>query len=126
MRLDLTAAPEAAGHARRAVSEFARRHGAVNGMVADIALAVSEAVTNVVLHAYRAGDARGGVVVIADRRGDDLQIAICDEGAGVTPRADSPGLGLGLAVIAKLAHSVEILDRPGGGGEVRMRFHLIA
>jgi hypothetical protein len=40
------------------------------------------------------------------------------------PRADSPGVGLGLPIVTSLAASFEISDGPAGGTEVRMGFRL--
>ena len=40
------------------------------------------------------------------------------------PRPDSPGLGLGLPLIAQMAASFEVHERDSGGTEVRMRFAL--
>ena len=38
------------------------------------------------------------------------------------PRTDSPGLGLGLPLIAQMTQSLEVHDRAGGGTEIRMSF----
>ena len=42
------------------------------------------------------------------------------------PRTDSPGLGLGLPLIAQMTESLEVHDRAGGGTEIRMAFALAA
>ncbi|WP_205697444.1 ATP-binding protein [Conexibacter sp. SYSU D00693] len=94
-----------------------------DGVLADIKLAVTEACTNVVVHAYPEGD--GPMIVsgaLADRR---LTLVVADEGQGMVPRPDSPGLGLGLPLIATLAASLE-LGSAGAGSEVRMTFDLDA
>jgi serine/threonine-protein kinase RsbW len=124
MRLILDARPESAGQARLAATTFAREHGAINGTVGDIALAITEAVTNVVLHAYRDRSEVGRVTIEAGRDGNELRFLVCDDGPGVTPRADSPGLGLGLALIARVAAAMEIRTRESGGAEICMRFLL--
>lgn len=124
LRITLPAEPAAAALARQAVTRFARAQGAINGTVADVALAVSEAVTNAVLHAYRDRPAPGELTVLGTRRGDELEVLVCDEGDGVTPRVDSPGLGVGLAIIGRLARSMEVRQRSGGGAEICMRFAL--
>jgi anti-sigma regulatory factor (Ser/Thr protein kinase) len=107
--------------ARREVEAYAREHGAVdpNG----IALAVSEAVTNAVIHAY-VGEARpGDVQVLAERHeGNGLEIQVCDDGRGMMPRSDSPGLGVGLPLVAKLAQRFRVESRPTGGTAVSMVF----
>lgn len=89
---------------------------------ADIALAVTEACTNAVLHAYPT--ASGSIEVRALRAGDALDVCVRDHGAGMSPRMDSPGLGVGLPVIAAIADSVRIGSPDDGGTEVRMQFRL--
>ena len=126
LRLDLLAEPRAAGAARRAVTEFAIGAGAIDGLAGDVALAVSEAVTNVVMHAYRDRATAGRVRIVAERVRQELVVTIADDGDGVRPRRDSPGLGLGLAIIARVTHTVEVEPRPTGGAELRMRFLLVA
>jgi anti-sigma regulatory factor (Ser/Thr protein kinase) len=91
-------------------------------VVADIALAVTEACTNAVVHAYR--DGGGTIKVTASHVDGELTVTVCDHGGGMVPRVDTPGLGVGLPVIAAIARSVEIGTPPGGGTEVRMRFGL--
>ena len=60
-----------------------------------VALAVTEAVTNAVMHAYR--DREPGTVRIFASVGDGaLVVIVSDDGPGMTPRTDSPGIGLGL------------------------------
>jgi serine/threonine-protein kinase RsbW/stage II sporulation protein AB (anti-sigma F factor) len=105
--LRLPAVPGAASHVRRAV------HAVAAGKVVNdyaVALAVSEAVTNVVVHAYRdrdPDDGPGHVHVTVTVEGDELLVAVSDEGTGLTPRPDSPGAGLGLPIIATLADRFE-------------------
>jgi diguanylate cyclase (GGDEF)-like protein len=93
---------------RRAVDEFASGSGASEAQRQDIAIAISEALSNGVVHAG-AGDAQPGTVGIeAWMAQRTLNVVVSDEGAGSRARAGSPGLGLGLAVIVRLARSVEI------------------
>ena len=91
-------------------------------LVEDISLAVSEAATNAVLHAY-VGDAEPGPLVLSASLLDDrVHVVIRDHGRGMTPRPDSPGLGLGLPLMTRLADAVQISTHPDGGTEVRMTF----
>ncbi len=90
--------------------------------VADIALAVTEACTNAVVHAY-AGNA-GRIEVSANHDDESLAVTVRDHGAGMAPRIDTQGLGVGLPVIAAIAQSLEIGSPDDGGTEVRMRFSL--
>ena len=56
--------------------------------------------------------------------GAELLVTVRDEGTGMAPRIDSPGLGLGLPLIAQTAHSLEVRQAPTGGTEMRMSFRL--
>jgi serine/threonine-protein kinase RsbW/stage II sporulation protein AB (anti-sigma F factor) len=53
-----------------------------------------------------------------------VTIVVVDRGRGITPRPDSPGLGLGLPLIATLADSLELGTGEAGETEVRMTFRL--
>ena len=119
-----TATPAAVRCARAAVREFAREAGASPELIDDVQLAVSEAVTNVVLHAYP--EAEPGPVAVEGRVEDDeLLVDVRDEGSGMEPRFDSPGAGVGLRVIAQLAQALKVESgRDRRGTCVRMRFAL--
>jgi serine/threonine-protein kinase RsbW len=106
----------------------ARRLGAAEQMVETIALAVSEAVTNAVVHAYRQESRPGEVVLEIESppSGDALLVRVRDAGCGMSPRADSPGLGMGLPLIGRLADDVRVISPPGGGTEIAMCFGLAA
>ena len=113
---------------RRAVNEAARDLGASEDALLQINLAVSEAATNAVQHAYRdratadAGDVR---VVVRESYGNALVVHVHDRGMGLAPRPASPGLGLGLCLMAHECARFEIRkppDRPGT--EVVLHFQL--
>jgi serine/threonine-protein kinase RsbW len=91
--------------------------------LADIKLAVTEACTNVVIHAYEP-DEEGPLEVDATIRERRLRVVIRDRGRGIVPRPDSPGLGLGLPLIATLAESLELGKDEQDNTEVRMTFAL--
>jgi anti-sigma regulatory factor (Ser/Thr protein kinase) len=91
-------------------------------VLSDIKLAVTEACTNVVVHAYPDGEGPMGLrAAINSRR---LSIVVADRGRGIVPRPDSPGLGLGLPLIATLAESLELGTGHDQQTEVRMTFDL--
>jgi anti-sigma regulatory factor (Ser/Thr protein kinase) len=119
------AVPEAVKTARHALIDFARQAGAQRERLQAVSLASSEAITNVVIHAYEQTET-GEVQVNASYIEDELWVLVADSGHGLRPRVNSPGLGLGLALIAQLADEFQIVGRGSGGTEVRMRFDLCA
>ena len=82
-------------------------------------LAVTEAATNAVMHAY--AEIAGDLTVTATRQNGELAIVIGDTGPGFVDRDDSPGMGVGLSVIATVARRMRIVSVPGGT-EVHMTF----
>jgi serine/threonine-protein kinase RsbW len=110
---------------RHAVAGFLDGHALSDELASDVLLAVTEACTNVVQHAYRDSPPSGGEIeVSAEYISSELTIAVRDRGLGFAPRVDSPGLGLGLPVIAALTRNVEIRPLPPSGTEVVMTFML--
>ncbi len=91
-------------------------------VLADVKLAVTEACTNVVVHAYPDGE--GPMEIAASISDGRLAIAVRDEGRGMLPRPDSPGLGLGLPLIATLSESLELGRAEDDRTEIRMTFRL--
>src|SRR3954449_6068758 len=90
--------------------------------LSDVKLAVTEACTNVVVHAYDGGE--GPMQVAANIDPDHLIVVVRDEGRGIVPRTASPGLGLGLPLIATLTESLELGKDDRERTEVRMSFRL--
>jgi serine/threonine-protein kinase RsbW len=120
------AAPNSVASARRALVAFAKAGGAGDDQLDRIRLAVSEAATNVVLHAYRgrAGLIHIDAAVVGAGDRDELWVVVADDGCGLQVREDSPGGGRGLRLIAGAADELTILRRAEGGTEVQMRFGL--
>jgi serine/threonine-protein kinase RsbW/stage II sporulation protein AB (anti-sigma F factor) len=116
------AVPEHARWLRTQVADFAERTGFVGSKVADVRLAVSEAVTNTIVHAYRDRSEPGLVSIRA--RADDvvLVVEVQDDGTGPQPRVDSPGAGLGMPMMATLAQSIHVERCPDGGTCVTLCF----
>jgi stage II sporulation protein AB (anti-sigma F factor) len=108
--------------ARIALGAFAAEAGASEEQQEQVRLVVSEAVTNVVQHAY--GDGRGDVHLTATVVSGELWILVADEGRGLCAGSDSAGLGLGLAWMAQFSDGMTLVARSGGGVEVRLRFDL--
>jgi serine/threonine-protein kinase RsbW len=123
LRRTFEACPHSVSEVRRAAVGFAAEQGADETVQQNVALAVSEAASNVVVHAYRDDRGEQGDIELECRSaGADVTIWIRDAGSGMAPRPDSPGLGLGMPLIANLADNLEIRTLDSGGTEVTMRF----
>ena len=73
------------------------------------------------MHAFVGRDP--GTITTTIRAGaDELSVTVTDDGRGMQPRADSPGLGLGLPTIASLTTSMDMHAPPGGGTAMTMAF----
>src|SRR3954469_11935981 len=107
---------------RAGVREFARAIGVSDDALAAIALAVSEAVTNSGVHAF-VGRPPGTVTAIVEAARDEFIVRVADDGRGMQPRPDSPGLGMGLPLIGQMAASLDIRERQDATGtEICMTF----
>jgi anti-sigma regulatory factor (Ser/Thr protein kinase) len=122
LELSLPARAENVAVVRHAFGGFGDAFGVDDQTLSDIKLAVTEACTNVVVHAYP--DREGPIEVHATMADGRLVVLVRDEGQGIVPRADSPGLGLGLPLIATLAESLELGTGSEDQTEVRMTFVL--
>lgn len=111
---------------RRAVSGLAASVGLPPERVEDVRVALTEACANVVVHAY--GGSPGTIEVRAAAEGGWLRVVVRDKGRGLVPRlrSTSPGLRMGLKMIAALADEVGFLADEGGGTSVKMAFQLPA
>lgn len=118
------AVPEEVGRVRREVARFAAEAGVADPPLQDIKLALSEALSNVVVHSYRDAAQPGPLEVDASVADGTLEITITDEGPGMRPRPDSPGAGLGLPIIAGLVGRFEIREREPRGTELHLVFVL--
>src|SRR5215208_772397 len=98
---------------RGRAAEFASAAGASEHIAYAVSLAVSETVTNAVIHGY-AGREPGPVSVSCRADGERVVVRVVDEGAGVAARDDSPGIGHGLATVGALAQTLDIAPGPDG------------
>jgi serine/threonine-protein kinase RsbW len=129
LELHLTAERQSVPTIRRAVDSYVGAAGADSERRHDICLAVSEACSNVVLHAYLdrpPEDGPGPLSVAVTKRGGLLHLAVEDEGRGMVARVDSPGLGMGLVVMSRLAGAITITTQPErpAGCRVDLEFRL--
>jgi len=114
--------PQGVGTMRREVAAFATEAGLEEDAVSDVRLAVSEAATNAVVHGYR--DSRDGELkVLAYVADDELVVVVSDTGLGLAPRPDSPGLGLGMPLMASVTSRFRVVSRTTGT-EIHMAFAL--
>jgi anti-sigma regulatory factor (Ser/Thr protein kinase) len=120
VRLSLPARPDSLGVIRHVLGAFAEALRLPPDLVEDIRLAVTEAATNVVRHAYDGDEGPIDVVVRPSR--NRLEIVISDRGRGMAASTDVEGPGLGLPLIAALADSVELQEIPADGSRLKMAF----
>jgi serine/threonine-protein kinase RsbW/stage II sporulation protein AB (anti-sigma F factor) len=118
LQVELPARRESVTAARHAVTAYAQSQRAD---AESIALAVSEAVTNAVVHAY-AASSDDPIRVAACLNGDAVMVSVEDDGVGIRARSGGDRLGLGLALIATVADSMSVESKPEGGTRVVMRF----
>ena len=130
MRLAFDARPENESFARVAVSAFAVPLGPTMDVLSDIRTAVSEAVTNAIVHAYRG---RGGEILLEAALRDDgeLLLEISDRGCGspdiarsmqpfYTTQPEKERSGMGFAVMQSFMDDVRVESQVGVGTRVHM------
>jgi anti-sigma regulatory factor (Ser/Thr protein kinase) len=121
VRLTLPARPENVAVVRHVLGAFAEALQLPDPVIEDMRLAVTEACTNVVRHAYSDGEP-GPVEILIRPAGDTLQVIVSDEGRGLGPSDDTAGPGLGLPLIAALTHKLEIAPAGPAGSRLEMSF----
>lgn len=124
VRLTIPARPEYITLGRLALTAIAGVHPLSDETLHDLKLALTEACTNSVKHAY--ADGTGTVDIVYELLPDRLSVEVGDAGSGFELRPDagngaddlSEG-GLGIAIIRALTDEVEIGKREGGGSRLR-------
>jgi serine/threonine-protein kinase RsbW len=127
VRLTIPAKPEYITLSRLALAGLSRVRPLPEDTLADLKLALTEACSNSVRHAY--DDGEGHVAISFELRDDRLIVEVADDGTGFEPDARPEGNGeselseggLGIAIIRSIADEVEIGGGPGGRGS-RLRF----
>jgi serine/threonine-protein kinase RsbW len=124
VRLVMPAKPEYITLGRLALTGLSRLRPLSEEVLGDLKLALTEACTNSVRHAY--ADGEGVVEILYELHPDRLVIEVSDTGEGFTRpedgAVDEDDLvegGLGIAIIDSLADELEIGKRPGGGSRLR-------
>jgi serine/threonine-protein kinase RsbW len=120
--LELPAKAEYLLLARLAITGVGRSAGASEETLADLKLAITEAVANAVKHAYPEGEP-GRITVELSASAQRLEVAVSDAGRGLRPEdAERPSddgpreEGMGLSIIRAIADEVELGPGPGGLG----------
>ena len=134
MELKFLSVPENEGFARVAVSAFAVQLNPTLDVLADIKTAVSEAVTNAIVHGYE--DETGLIVITAALRDDGiLEVSVADTGKGIadisramqpffTTQPEKERSGMGFSVMQTLMDRVTVESALGRGTTVRMQKRL--
>lgn len=122
LRVELASTPDSVPKARHEVTRFADAHEVNADVIERMRLAVTEAVANVVVHAYRFGES-GGIGLRAACYDDRVDLEVTDSGVGMTPDPDGAGLGLGLGIIGTMADRVD-MNTSGSGVQITMCFSL--
>jgi serine/threonine-protein kinase RsbW len=125
VRLTIPAKAEYITLGRLALTAISRVRPLSDETLSDLKLALTEACTNSVRHAYNEG--RGGTVeIVYQLEPDRLVVEVADDGSGFEP-SETPGTengdlsegGLGIAIIRAVADEVEIGERESGGSRLR-------
>ncbi len=130
MSVTFTSLSENEGFARNVIASFLLPLNPSVGELSDIKTAVSEAVTNAIVHGYP--DTAGDVTMVAEIDGDDVHIVVSDEGVGIedlekalepffTSRPEEERSGMGFTVIRTFMDEVKVISKPNEGTVVDMR-----
>jgi serine/threonine-protein kinase RsbW len=125
VRLSLPARARNIAVVRRALEAIAEEFALPRRLVEDMRLAVTEACTNVVRHAYTDGDAddESAMRIELRPRKHGMLVVVEDRGRGLGPSPDTGGPGLGLPMIAALTQELEISHGSDArGSRVAMSF----
>ena len=130
MRLEFEAVSENESLARVAVASFITVLNPTMEEMADVKTAVSEAVTNAIIHGYE--ETRGSVYIRCRLVGDLLEVEVEDKGRGIenieqameplfTTRPDHDRAGMGFSFMEAFMDEVEVISEPGSGTTVCMK-----
>lgn len=134
MKLQISAVPENEALARACVTQFVSRADPTVSELADIRCAVSEAVTNCVVHAYKGTE---GDIYINARiyAGGRVTVTVADKGCGIpdialamtplyTTDKENERSGMGFAIMQSFSDRIKVRSKPGAGTKVFMEKYL--
>ncbi len=130
MEVSFLSVPENEAFARVVIAAFAVQLSPTVAEIADVKTAVSEAVTNAIVHGYEG--TRGMVTMRAIIEGSAIAIEIIDRGKGIpnvkqamepffTTHPEQERSGMGFAVMQTFMDEVDVQSTPGSGTSVRLR-----
>ena len=130
MKIIFDSRPENEGLARVAAAAFCTQLNPTLEEISDLKTAVSEAVTNCIIHGYE-GEIHK-IRVECRLRGQELQVDVTDHGAGIpdikkameplfTTKADKDRSGMGFTFMEAFMDELEVRSHPGWGTEVVMK-----
>jgi anti-sigma regulatory factor (Ser/Thr protein kinase)/ketosteroid isomerase-like protein len=124
VRLALPALPVSAGDARHVLDLWVQNLKPTRPERNDLLLAVSEAATNAIRHAYPGGTEGAAFWIHAEISDGRLEVVVTDDGVGLGASSSNPGLGMGLPLLSTLADTLMLVGPPerSRGLEVRMWF----
>ena len=129
MLIKFDAVSENEGFARNVIASFLLPLNPGIGELTDIKTAVSEAVTNAIVHGYP--DTVGEVTMLAETDGENVHIVISDSGVGIddleaalepfyTTKPDDERSGMGFTIIKTFMDEVKVISKQNAGTIVDM------
>lgn len=133
MKVIFDSCSENESFARMVISAFVARLDPTLEELADIKTAVSEAVTNSIIHGY--GGASGDIEMRGRIDGREVSVEILDFGVGIediekamepmfTTRPDIDRSGMGFAFMEAFMDNLEVESKPGEGTRIIMKKRL--
>lgn len=129
MKLEIVSRSQNEAFARAVVAAFASQLDPTIEEIADIKTAVSEAVTNSIIHGYE--NAQGIITIKARLRGNTIEVEVIDLGKGIedieaarqplfTTKPELERSGMGFTVMETFMDTVDVFSEPGKGTRVVM------
>ena len=129
MKLEIDSIPSNESFARVVVAAFLTRLNPTMEEVADIKTAISEAVTNAIIHGYKQEVHKILIEAVVEK--DTLEVSVQDFGVGIadiekameplyTTRRDLERSGMGFVFMEAFMDTIKVISKPGEGTKVTM------